>query len=527
MSTNNSGEWVKEGTPDEDWDSDTDYGVEIDPSEWDDYSDEQAVPVHTPEAARNYHGPAREHEAEPVVAQEPLGEEESAPVQEEATPVGAAFEPPLLHRGGAPADEEPAAEQDIETTDLSGITEQRVRPRPSMPGDDARPSHVPGAVPATDLEDTPEPEAAVQPEPEASVEPEPEAAVQPETEGEATQEFTLTEEPEADEPPAPQAEQPEPEVPVAEVESEDSDATRIHDAAHSSDEDPFQRLDAPTEETSPAATQDVVEDEAPPASETTVPENQSAGAAGVGMGAAGLAALYRREDPQDTQEVPVDDESAAEPDPIDHPDQTRVIDPVEAAAERLRAEEAEEQARMARLQEQRDARDARLGVVPGSDQDAVRVIEKPVKRQADRFFGAFSMFALRTIVAAIIGVLGYQVLQDVDAATKFLEGTVIPEPRLVAWILGFGLVAIAVLLVLGLGARIWAGLLLAVAIASLATIRWGSFSIFQPGMEGFLGDRTLLTAGASLVIMAFGAGRFSIDGAIHSARQKAKRSKSE
>ena len=45
MSTNNSNDWVREGTPHEDWDADTDYGVEVDPAEWDDYAQEQAVPV--------------------------------------------------------------------------------------------------------------------------------------------------------------------------------------------------------------------------------------------------------------------------------------------------------------------------------------------------------------------------------------------------------------------------------------------------------------------------------------------------
>ena len=113
-----------------------------------------------------------------------------------------------------------------------------------------------------------------------------------------------------------------------------------------------------------------------------------------------------------------------------------------------------------------------------------------------------------------------------DAASDFLAGTVIPEPRLVAWILGFGLVSMAVLLVLGLGVRVVGFLLLFVSIASLVTIRWGAFSIFQDGMEGFLGDRTLLTAAVSLILMAFGAGRWSIDGAIRGARDSSRAARS-
>ena len=152
----------------------------------------------------------------------------------------------------------------------------------------------------------------------------------------------------------------------------------------------------------------------------------------------------------------------------------------------------------------------------------MRVVTKPVKRQADKFFGAFSLFVLRGVLAAILGVLAYQVLQDVTRTEEFIANTVVPEPRLVAWILGYGLSVLAALLLIGLGARFFSVLLVLISGASLALFRWGAFSIFMDGREGFLGDRTLLTLAAALVIVAFGAGRWSIDGAIYSARQKSK-----
>ncbi|NLE96758.1 MAG: DoxX family membrane protein [Propionibacterium sp.] len=395
MSTNDSNDWVKEGTPREEWDADTDYGVEVTPSEWDDYSEEQAVPVPTPAAAMDYQPPAPEPELEP----EPdFAEEREPEVYDEPGP--------------AP---ERAAEPDWE------------------PAPDPVVDHEPDADPVVEYE------------------------------------------PDAD--------------PVVE---DDPDATTQHAAAVDETAPEF----APTADDAPAveAEQQAAPEEDPDA---TV-EHAAVGAAP----AAAMGGLYR-------QDLPSGDE-------------TRVID-----QSPLEREQAAEEERLARLQEQRDARDARLGVVPGSDANDVRVITKPVKRQSDRFFGAFSLFVLRLITAALIGVLGFQVLQDIDASEAFLATTVIPEPRITAWILGSVLIASAFLLVIGLGVRIVGVLLLAISIASLATIRWGAFSIFMDNMEGFLGDRTLLTAAVALILVAFGGGGWSIDGAIRGAREESKAARND
>ncbi len=633
MSTNNPEEWVKEGTPAADWDSETDYGVEIDPSEWDDYSDEQAVHVDTPASARQYREsadvsgapsaqqpvdaaaaeePTEELTEEPVaeepktVAEEPAVEESVAeepvadePVVEESVADGPAAEEPLIeeptealtretaaedavveepsadaavdgealrepfvapvverrdHLAGAEAEQEqePALETEREveteptevgefaTNDVEATT---VRPRPSVP-DDA----LPPVVPQAPLAPAAEPGASLEPI-AAPIREDAPAAQEP------TQEFSLAELAESGdgrtaspvvdpvEPPSaveesePVVEEPEPaavEPPPVVEESQPAAEAEPEPAEAAPEPQPVVEESQPAAEAEPEPAeaapepQPVVEEPEKEPVEEPVEEPESAdvavpaAAAGAGAAAAGLAALYRQPDTDATQQLAVADDAAQ---PAEA--HTSVIDPAEAAAQRLQAEEAQEQARLAQLQQQRDARDARLGIVGGGAVDAERVVTKPVKRQADRFLGAFSMFVFRTIVAGIIGILGYQVLQDVDAAAQFLSTTVIPEPRLVAWILGFGLVSMAVLLFLGFGARIWAGVLLLVAIGSLVTVRWGNFSIFQPGMDGFLGDRTLLTAGAALVILAFGAGRFSIDGAIHSAREKAKFARDE
>ena len=178
------------------------------------------------------------------------------------------------------------------------------------------------------------------------------------------------------------------------------------------------------------------------------------GAAAV-AGAATLAGLYRAD--------------------RDRAEETRVIDG--AQRQTYDDELAEEERQAHQLRADKEARNQRLGLVQTSDANAVRD-PSPVRRRGVGHFGSFGLFVLRLVTAAIIGVVGYQVLSDIDATAEFLGATLLPEPRLVAWIVGFGLAVLAVLLVIGLAVRV-AGLLLAVvAVGSLVFIRWGQFSPF-------------------------------------------------
>lgn len=520
MASNNSNEWVREGTPREDWDTDTDYGVAMDPAEWDDYSQEQAVPVPTPAAARDYQPPVEGAEAEQADGE--LGSEEQLPADEHVEHEGAlsapgddvaspseeavaetAFQP----TADAPADVDDDTNWRFDREDTADdawdLGEEQERPRPVVSGEQGEGDEF-RADEAHDTQD-------------ASLE-----GVYRDDEpiehhdGEQLDEGHLEQHDEVvDEHDPVPAETQEAEHFVSDDEHRDEVVDPAEDEADV-DPDATAQYQAVADEDVPMDERENLADE--PAEDPATDGTTGAAVAGAGAaGAAGVgfASLYRedREAETDIEATQTIDQRGSE---------TEVID-----QSRLADEEAEEQARQARLQEQRDARDARLGIVSGTGEGGVRVVEKPVKRQADRGFGAFSLFLFRLVVAGIIGVLGYQVLTDIDGATEFLSTTVIPEPRLVAWILGFGFVALAALLVLGLGARLVGFLLFAVAVASLVTIRWGQFSIFQPGMEGFLGDRTLLTAVSGLVISAFGAGRASIDGAIHAARQKAKAARNQ
>ncbi|MDO5678504.1 MAG: hypothetical protein Q4G35_13500, partial [Propionibacteriaceae bacterium] len=204
-------------------------------------------------------------------------------------------------------------------------------------------------------------------------------------------------------------------------------------------------------------------------------------------------------------------------------DETQVLD---TTAERrsIEQEAAEEEARAAALRAEKEERDRRLGMVQTSNANAEREL-RPQRRGVGGF-GSFGLFILRLVTAAILGIVAYQVLYSIDATSEFLaKHPLIPEPRLVSWIVGFTLAAMAVMLVIGLGVRIVGFLLVAIAGLSLAFIRWGNFSPFLDNMEGFIGDKDLLLAAIGILFFSIGGGRFGIDGAISRSRAEAREAK--
>ncbi len=207
-----------------------------------------------------------------------------------------------------------------------------------------------------------------------------------------------------------------------------------------------------------------------------------------------------------------------------HPDsaeQTAVLD--QAAYDGQDHDEDERLA--AQLEAERRARNERLGVMDTSGDDELRDPVVHWRRDNDRFLPSLGLFLLRLATAAVVGVIGYQVLTDIDATSDFLSQTMIPEPRLVSWILGFTLGVLALLLVIGMLQRVVGVVLLVAAVGSLAFIRWGSFSPFVEGREGFLGDRTLLLAVIGFLLLALGGGAWGVDGAYRRGRARAKAEK--
>ncbi|QXT62444.1 DoxX family protein [Tessaracoccus palaemonis] len=428
-------DWVHEGTPREpDWSAEQDdYGVPVSPGEWDDYAEEQAVPV--PEPPQSV---AAAQEPGPVVA--------------------------------ATADE-PAPEPEPE---IAPEPEPEVAPEPE-----------PEVAPESEPEIAPEPEPEIAPEPEPEMVPEPEPEAEPE----------IAPEPEPEMEPEPEPE-PEPEI----APEPDPDETQVRPRPDAEAVVPPE-LAAPTAETDMSLVDEV---EPAPEESDLEPDQEGLGAAAAVMaagagGGAAIAGLYRP-DAEDTQI-------------IDAPQRRSLEDEVaeeERVAQQLRAE--------------KEARDQRLGLVATSEANALREAP-PAPRRGVGGFGSFGLLVLRLVVAAILGIVGYQILSDIDATTELLSRTLIPEPRTVAWVLGFALAVMAVLLVIGMAVRVVGLLLTVIAIGSLVFIRWGSFSIFVEGVEGFIGDKDLLLAAVGILFFSLGGGKAGVDGAISASRHHAREAK--
>ena len=193
---------------------------------------------------------------------------------------------------------------------------------------------------------------------------------------------------------------------------------------------------------------------------------------------------------------------------------TQILDP--------EAERAEREAAAARARDEaRAARDRTLGKVSGPA-EPVAAPPVVVKRTTDRFLGALGLFVLRLVIAAVMGVRGYQHLTDIPAFTAFLTRAVIPYPHYLAWGIGIAEVLAAVSLVFGLLTRV-AGLgIAALMVGALARVMWGAVNPFQHGVPGFVGELELVLAGVGVLFFCLGAGRWSIDGSVRAGRQKAR-----
>ena len=530
-------EWVQEGTPrdDAEWTEEADdYGVPVEPAEWDDYSNEQAMPVPPrpvkPEADA---APAAETPAEVDQIEEPTlpleGHDENAAADpaedsvfandDEVVADGAIVEAPAPVdpdvEGTVFADDQPvdAANDDVarEVSERIDAEQVELHRDDAVPADDL--SHQDDLARDDEMFATDEvrgDEYAEEPR-DGEFHDEP-------AEGDAPifvndepvfEDRTLTDEPVLGEE-ARLADEAR-----AEDEAFDEQDPRVSEDRALDDEpvtDGATRVEPDELDLEETALVDQVDDEPTTAREDVgfgrpvhpdpaVPVVAGAsGAAGAALAAPGapMAGLYRGEDSDETQVLDTTSERRT-----------------------LEDEAREEEARAAALRAEKEERDRRLGMVQTSSENAERELRP--RRKGVGPFGSFGLFVLRLITAAILGIVAYQVLYSIDATTEFLSRQpMIPEPRMVAWIIGFALAAMAVMLVIGLGVRV-VGLVLAIlAVATLALIRWGNFSPFVDGMEGFLGDKDLLLAGVGILFLSLGGGRFGIDGVIARSREEAR-----
>jgi putative oxidoreductase len=175
----------------------------------------------------------------------------------------------------------------------------------------------------------------------------------------------------------------------------------------------------------------------------------------------------------------------------------------QARLERERA--ARREARMAALEPVREDDPLAPVVVPAATP------AKPVKRVTDRFLGSLGLFALRLVTAAILFVHGLNGIINPKPVDDLWSNTVLPYSHYVAVGVSIAEVALAILLVFGLLTRL-AGLgILAIMGATLAFVMWGSWSVFEPGGMGFIGEHELLLGAVGLLFLLVGAGGWSVD----------------
>lgn len=457
MSSGANGEWVRQGTPRDDnadWNEEqSEYGTAVSPTEWDDYSSEQSVPVEAPRpqvpdgvATAGSAPSPTEREYQAVPGQEPGADEEYR--SDESG--GSADDSPAGDPDDGGLDPTPSDWERDGSTAVTGMHDAPValdssvgqaettRPRPIVP--DAAVTAV-GAGEPSHVEDSPGPDDAPHHEHDDSA--------------------------------APAGENNTSDAPADVADARNDDVEENSVQHHEDDE---------MEATQVVPVTALVVDDTESSTETTgnIPDG-----------------LYRAGGAETTAVIA----------PEAYPD-------VDVEEERLQA----------RLDAERQAREQRLGAVPTSSENAIREDEGPARVTTDKFLPSFALFVLRIVTAAILGATSWLILgQGVDATANFLGNyPLIPEPRLVAWILGFTLGAMALLLVIGLLQRVVGFLLLAIAVAVLALIRWGSFPIFVADVEGFIGDKDLLLAAVGLLLLAIGGGKWGIDGAFRASRAASK-----
>lgn len=552
MSDENNSGWISQGTPrdDEGWDVEPDeYGTAV---EWDDHASEQSVPV-APPRPRPTAAPEEASEEPTQVMRSGSQALQDAPnpePEETAQQVDAAAEvDPVTQSNldsGSPAGDQIAGADFVTETPVSeSVAEESVESQPSEDHDATSPVETISEAEPTAADqigsdqlgtDAAVDQPAAAPESSGYASPEhlawlrlanpPAETPQDSSTAPVTQESPPADPPEAlQESPAPDPlpsqTEPGPDLPAAAGPSDadpNSEAPAPEDTLSEVPEEPVGQDPDQTEEPSavPQRAESVpIEDDYAtdsPETDDDAPSEPPADAATDNPYATDAAAGWEQDHAADVPddlyrtgaeaEVPQDDPVAQQPDVADV--------------------EAEEEARVAaQLAAERAARAARLGQVSTSTENEVRALPKRERRVTDKPMGSLALLLIRLVTAANLGVVSYKILTDVDATTEYLARTVLPEPRLVAWILGFTLGAMAVLLVIGLLQRVVGFLLFALGIGSLIVVRWGSFNPFA-GQEAFAGDKDLLLIGIGFLLLALGGGKISIDGAVRSHWQKSR-----
>ena len=517
MSSRDAGDWVRQSTPrGAGWeDEQSEYGTALDPAEWDDHVAEQSVPVETPNprprpatrAAAGQQGFSSEPQQQPAHSEVGEDKPRTEPVASHAPDVSfqAAATPP-------PPEDEAADEPTV----VSGLR----MPEPRDPDPRPAPSFTAAPEPAEpeDEETFVRPLDAPHPEQAFPQRVEPIPPQQPETRPQQTDDtvsWSLDTPEQQEQQPEPQRTEPTLKQRL-EGESGQEGGSRSAEPARPRPEqvapqyhDPattqrFERVKPqPAQPAEAAAQQPVTPQQATPQETTAISPG-----------------LFRGDTTNEPEPAGTADAQPEETVVMQASEQESV--PTPPASPIPAAEQEEERRLKEKLEAERAARNERLGVVATSPRNASRALVEKPRRTTDGPLASFGLFFLRLITAAILTVLAYQGLTNVEGTTEALSRTHLPEPRMLVWIGGFLLVVMALLLVIGLLQRVVGVLLLAMAICSLAFIRWGAFSPFLPGLDGFLGDRDLLLGAVGLLLICIGGGGWGIDAAFRHSRKAAR-----
>ena len=480
MSEDEQGEWIRQGTPHQgetDWEEgQSDYGTTLSPAEWDDYVSEQSVPVEPPRP--------RPRPSVVETTSESATDSDEIEAEQDIEPGQQASEPAASEGEDSKDSERPAEEEDSAEEAAGADVEDDASDEAAVASEPPEQRHD-----DTEIITPPEPETAQGEEELTQVL---EEGTRPEVDSETPELADLERE-----------DQTEPAVDALDDDGSEEEPTDADSAAW----DAHQRSSAGQD----ALTSEIVFEE-----EVTDPEEVA------GDGADAQAEDGDPDGISDGGSWPPEETTSVFRDQPAEETQVLQTAGMEEQDGFVSEEEAEERRQQEELEAARQARDERLGVVPTSPENERREVAAPAKPTTDRFFPSFGLFVLRLITGAIVGVIGYQVLSNLDATVDLLAQTVLPEPRLLAWITGFLLLALALLLLVGLLQRVVGFLLLVVSAISLSFLRWGPFSPFVAGVEGFRGDRDLLLAAVGLILLCLGGGLWGIDGAFRRSRAKTK-----
>lgn len=482
MSNEQQDDWVQAQTPREEEvpEEQSEYGQAFEPDAWDDYASEQSAQVPPPQPR-----PTPVAQPEPDVD----GDADQEPPASEAVPA----DPPS----------QDTADGGVEHAATADLAEEQL-PEPDPVDEPSHPEADADAEPAPRPGDTHTPVA------DAHVE---EFAVE-EVDTQQAEPEQIDSEPfvAASEQPASEFARPEPDAPAW---SQDIETTAVRESpARAAEPETAPEGDQTTADLGGDESEQDLGDDQTAADEepiravpvASLPDADAVMGTSAGATTADpIAGLYR---------------SPSAASPAEASEQTQVLEA--QTLPEVDEQELEERRIQEQLAAERQARRERLGVVETSEENATRSPLTKPKRTTDKFAGAFGLFILRLVSAAVLGVTGYQMLTPVEETAAIFETTLMPEPELMAWILGFTLSTLAVLLVLGLLQRVVGLLMMVYSIGLLALFRWGDFNPFREQFEGFAGDKELLLAGIGFLLLMVGGGSWGIDGAVRRGRAKAK-----